>query len=71
MNVGSAAEKIVSAFHLVDSEHKNEDEEMSKCRSAIQRVRKMEEEVDLACSKGRDDNNSKVRLPLMKSGCLK
>ncbi|XAR73330.1 hypothetical protein NMG60_11007263 [Bertholletia excelsa] len=54
LTIGGTAEKIVSAFHLVLSEHPSEDEEMNKCKSAIQRVRKMEEEVDLACSKAKD-----------------
>ena len=50
--IGSAAEKIVSAFHLVLSEYANEETEMTNCNSAVQRVRKMESDVDFACSTG-------------------
>ncbi|XP_059624330.1 uncharacterized protein LOC132267244 [Cornus florida] len=54
LTIGGSAERIVSAFHLVLSEHPSEDEEMSKCKSAAHRVRKMEKDVDLACSKAKD-----------------
>ncbi|KAE8649158.1 hypothetical protein Csa_015329 [Cucumis sativus] len=50
LSIGSAAEKIVSAFHLVLSEYSNEETEMTNCNSAVQRVRKMENDVDFACS---------------------
>ena len=53
LSIGGPAEKIVSAFHLVLSEQSIEDAEMSKCKSAIQRVRKMEKDVDMACSIGK------------------
>ncbi|KAJ4966716.1 hypothetical protein NE237_018565 [Protea cynaroides] len=49
--IGGTAEKIVSAFHSVLSEHSNEDAEISKCKSAVKRVKKMEKDVDIACSK--------------------
>ncbi|KAF8405962.1 hypothetical protein HHK36_008042 [Tetracentron sinense] len=49
--IGGTVEKIVSAFHSVLSEHPNEDAEMSKCKSAVHRVRKMEKDVDIACCK--------------------
>lgn len=52
LTVGGTAEKIVSAFHLVVSEHSTEDEEMSKCKSAVHHVRKMEKDVDVALAKG-------------------
>lgn len=42
----------MSAFHLVVSEHSTEDEEMSKCKSAVHHVRKMEKDVDVALAKG-------------------
>lgn len=35
------------------SEHTNEDEEMSKCKSAVHRVKKMEKDVDAALTKGK------------------
>ncbi|KAK8709987.1 hypothetical protein V6N13_145332 [Hibiscus sabdariffa] len=54
LSIGGTAEKIVSAFHLILSEQPNEDEEMSKCKSAVHRVRKMEKDVNIACSIGKD-----------------
>ncbi|XP_054807945.1 uncharacterized protein LOC129310115 [Prosopis cineraria] len=54
LSIGGAAEKIVSAFHLVLSEQTNEDAEMKKCKSAVQRVRKMEKDVDIACTIAKD-----------------
>ncbi|XP_022984896.1 uncharacterized protein LOC111483036 isoform X2 [Cucurbita maxima] len=50
LSIGSTAEKIVSAFYLVLSECSNEETEMTDCNSAVQRVRKMENDVDFACS---------------------
>ncbi|XP_043698252.1 regulation of nuclear pre-mRNA domain-containing protein 1B-like isoform X2 [Telopea speciosissima] len=49
--IGGTTEKIVSAFHSVLSEHSNEDAEMSKCKSVVKLLRKMEKDVDMACSK--------------------
>ncbi|XP_030468693.2 uncharacterized protein LOC115687324 [Syzygium oleosum] len=54
LSIGSTAEKIVSAIHLVLSEHPNEDVEMSNCKSAVHRVRKMEKDVDVACATAKD-----------------
>ncbi|XVF15120.1 hypothetical protein REPUB_Repub09cG0121900 [Reevesia pubescens] len=54
LSIGGTAEKIVSAFHLMLSEHPNEDEEMSKCKSAVHHVRKMEKDVDIACATAKD-----------------
>lgn len=53
LTIGGMAEKIVSAFHLVLSENSNEDEEMNKCKSAVSRVRKMEEDVEVALGRGK------------------
>ncbi|CAN4106492.1 unnamed protein product [Withania somnifera] len=53
LTVGGTAEKIVSAFHLVVSEHSTEDEEMRKCKSAVHHVRKMEKDVDMALTKAK------------------
>ncbi|XP_058786957.1 uncharacterized protein LOC131661434 [Vicia villosa] len=50
LSIGGTTEKIVSAFHLVLSEQANEDEDMSNCKSAVQRVRKIEKDVDIACT---------------------
>ncbi|XP_010261190.1 PREDICTED: histone acetyltransferase KAT6A [Nelumbo nucifera] len=49
--IGGTAEKIVSAFHAVLSEHPSEDEDMNKCKTAVHRVRKMEKEAEIACTK--------------------
>ncbi|XP_059308060.1 uncharacterized protein LOC132059455 [Lycium ferocissimum] len=54
LTVGGTAEKIVSAFHSVISEHSTEDEEMSKCKSSVHHVRKMEKDVDMALAKAKD-----------------
>lgn len=54
LTIGGTTEKIVSAFHLVLSEHTTEDEEMNKCKSAVHRVRKMEKDVDVALTQAKD-----------------
>lgn len=59
LSIGGTAEKIVSAFHLVLSEHANEDEELSKCKSAVHHVKKMEKDVDVALTKGKMTVNIK------------
>ncbi|KAK9272170.1 hypothetical protein L1049_002541 [Liquidambar formosana] len=64
LSIGGTAEKIVSAFHLVFSEHANEDAEMSKCKSAVHRVRKMEKDVDIACTNAKDPNRKTLAKEL-------
>ncbi|KAL5818283.1 hypothetical protein ACOSQ4_022125 [Xanthoceras sorbifolium] len=54
LSIGGAAEKIVSAYHSVLSEHANEEEEMAQCKSVVHRVRKMEKDVDIACTIAKD-----------------
>ncbi|KAI3911542.1 hypothetical protein MKW92_052411 [Papaver armeniacum] len=54
LTVGGTAEKIVSAFHSVLSEHPNEDLLMNNCKSSVHHVRKMEKDVDVACTKKGD-----------------
>ncbi|GFY80286.1 ENTH/VHS family protein [Actinidia rufa] len=54
LTIGGTAEKIVSAYHSVLGERSSENEEMSKCKTAIQHVRKMEEDVNHACSRAKD-----------------
>ncbi|XP_062098530.1 actin cytoskeleton-regulatory complex protein pan1-like isoform X2 [Humulus lupulus] len=54
LSIGGAAEKIVSALHLVLSEQPNEDAEMSKCKSAVSRIRRLEKDVDVACPNTKD-----------------
>ncbi|KAL0547169.1 hypothetical protein IC582_017097 [Cucumis melo] len=64
LSIGSAAEKIVSAFHLVLSEYSNEETEMTNCNSAVQRVRKMENDVDFACSMAKNPQRKKLAKEL-------
>ncbi|KAI3462035.1 hypothetical protein Pfo_018698 [Paulownia fortunei] len=64
LSIGGAAEKIVSAFHLVISEHANEDEEMNKCKSAVHRVKKMEKDVDVALRKAKDPSRKTLAKEL-------
>ncbi|KAJ4908594.1 ENTH/VHS family protein [Raphanus sativus] len=52
---GGVAEKIASAYHLVVAENSNEEAEMSKCKSAVKRIRKMEKDVEEACSTAKDN----------------
>ncbi|XP_071703112.1 uncharacterized protein [Rutidosis leptorrhynchoides] len=54
LTIGSTAERIVSAFHLVASEHHGEDEEMNRCKSAVDRVKKIQKDVDLAITNADD-----------------
>ncbi|XP_020221052.1 regulation of nuclear pre-mRNA domain-containing protein 1B isoform X2 [Cajanus cajan] len=54
LSIGDTAEKIVSAFHVVLREQSVEDIEMSKCKTVVQRVRKMEKDVDIVCIAAKD-----------------
>ncbi|VVB18095.1 unnamed protein product [Arabis nemorensis] len=51
---GDVTEKIVSAFNLVRAENSNEETEINKCKSSVKRVRKMEKDVEDACSTAND-----------------
>lgn len=62
LSIGSAPEKIVSAFHLVLSEHPNEDSEMSNYKTAVQHVRKMEKDFEIACLTGKNWQFHKLKL---------
>ncbi|KAG8373329.1 hypothetical protein BUALT_Bualt11G0012900 [Buddleja alternifolia] len=64
LSIGGTAEKIVSAFHSVISEHTNEDEEMSKCKSTVHRVKKMEKDVDMALTKAKDPSRKTLSKEL-------
>ncbi|KAL6225255.1 hypothetical protein ACLB2K_004106 [Fragaria x ananassa] len=64
LSIGGAAEKIVSAFHLVISENPNEDAEMSKCKSAVHQVRKLEKDVDSACTTAKDPKRKSLAKEL-------
>ncbi|KAL0431998.1 UNVERIFIED_CONTAM: Regulation of nuclear pre-domain-containing protein 1A [Sesamum radiatum] len=64
LSVGGTAEKIVSAFHSVLSEQTNEDEEMSKCKSAVHRVKKLEKDVDVALTKAKDPSRKTLAKEL-------
>ncbi|KAL6558879.1 hypothetical protein OROMI_019229 [Orobanche minor] len=64
LSIGGMAEKIVSAFHVVLSERSNEDEQMSKCKSAVHRVKKMEKNVDVALTKAKDPSRKTLAKEL-------
>ncbi|KAF5798117.1 putative CID domain-containing protein [Helianthus annuus] len=64
LSIGSTAERIVSAFHLVVSEHHGEDEEMNKCKSAVHRVKKMEKDVDSALTNAKDPKRKSLSKEL-------
>uniref|UniRef100_A0A803KXJ3 CID domain-containing protein n=1 Tax=Chenopodium quinoa TaxID=63459 RepID=A0A803KXJ3_CHEQI len=53
LSIGGPAEKIVTAFHSVLNEHLTEESEMSRCKSAVNRVRKMDHDVEKACAQGK------------------
>ncbi|KAL3020921.1 hypothetical protein AAZX31_05G169900 [Glycine max] len=65
LSIGGTAEKIVSAFHTVLNEHSNEDAEMSKCKAAVHRVRKMEKNVDIACTVVKDPKRKTLSKELV------
>lgn len=52
LSIGGPAEKIVTAFHMVLNEHLTEESEMNRCKSAVNRVRKMDHDVEIACTQG-------------------
>ncbi|CAL0329958.1 unnamed protein product [Lupinus luteus] len=64
LSIGGTAEKIVSAFHTVLNDHSNEDAEMSKCKLAAHRVRKMEKDVDVACATAKDPKRKSLSKEL-------
>nr|GLL38700.1 regulation of nuclear pre-mRNA domain-containing protein 1B-like [Ipomoea trifida] len=64
LTIGGPAEKIVSAFHAVLSEHTNEEEEMNKCKSTVHRVKKMEKDVDMALTTANDPNRKTLSKEL-------
>lgn len=43
----------MSAFHLVLNEHLTEESELKRCKSAVNRVRKMDNDVEIACAQGK------------------
>ncbi|VFQ81521.1 unnamed protein product [Cuscuta campestris] len=64
LSIGGPAEKIVSALHLVLSEITNEEEEMSKCKSAVLRIRKIEKDVDTTLTTASDPNRKTLSKKL-------
>jgi regulator of Ty1 transposition protein 103 len=58
------SEKIVSAFNLVRAENSNEETEMNKCKSAVRRIRKMEKDVEDACSTAKDPRKESLAKEL-------
>ncbi|CAJ1938025.1 unnamed protein product [Sphenostylis stenocarpa] len=65
LSIGGTAEKIVSAFHTVLNKHSDGDAEMSKCKSSIHHVRKMEKIVDIACAIVKDPKRKTLSKELM------
>ncbi|KAK7358935.1 hypothetical protein VNO77_00876 [Canavalia gladiata] len=65
LSIGGTAEKIVSAFHTVLNEHSNEDAVMSKCKSVVHHVRKMEKDVDIACTIAKDPKRKTLAMELV------
>ncbi|CAH8280873.1 unnamed protein product [Arabidopsis lyrata] len=61
---GGVTEKIVSAFNLVRAENTNEETEMNKCKSAVRSIRKMEKDVEDACSTAKDPRRKSLAKEL-------
>ncbi|CAA3023373.1 Hypothetical predicted protein [Olea europaea subsp. europaea] len=66
LTIGSTEEKIVSAFNSVVSEHPIENEEMNKCKSAVQRVSKIGEDVKVSLTKAKDSTRKTLVKELEK-----
>nr|BAH20218.1 AT5G65180 [Arabidopsis thaliana] len=64
LSSGGVSEKIVSAFNLVRAENSNEETEMNKCKSAVRRIRKMEKDVEDACSTAKDPRKESLAKEL-------
>lgn len=64
LSIGGTAEKIVSAFHTVLSEHPDEDLDLTRCKDAIRRVGKMEKDVDAACTRVGDPRRTALKEEL-------
>ncbi|CAJ1856804.1 unnamed protein product [Sphenostylis stenocarpa] len=64
LSIGGAAEKIVSAFHLVIGEQSVENAEMIKCKSAVQCVKKMKKDVDTVCTDAKDPKRNTLAMKL-------
>ncbi|GMN33600.1 hypothetical protein TIFTF001_004250 [Ficus carica] len=64
LSIGGVTEKIVSAYHLMLSEQPNEDAEMSKCKSAIKRIRKLEKDVETAYTTAKDPKRKTIAKEL-------
>ncbi|XP_010546401.1 PREDICTED: regulation of nuclear pre-mRNA domain-containing protein 1A-like [Tarenaya hassleriana] len=57
---GGIAEKIASAYHLVQVENSSEETEMNKCKFAVKHIRKMEKDVKDACSTAKDPRRKEL-----------
>ncbi|XP_022871782.1 regulation of nuclear pre-mRNA domain-containing protein 2-like [Olea europaea var. sylvestris] len=66
LTIGSTEEKIVSAFNSVVSEHPIENEEINKCKSAVQRVSKIGEDVKVSLTKAKDSTRKTIVKELEK-----
>lgn len=56
--VGGTPEKIVSAFQAVHDGHIDEDAILTKCKSCVRRVEKMDKDVENACETGHLQNST-------------
>ncbi|CAO2827822.1 unnamed protein product [Amaranthus hypochondriacus] len=54
LSIGGPAEKIVSAFDSVLNEHHTEESAKRKCKSSVDRVRKMDQDIEKACTQAKD-----------------
>lgn len=70
LSIGGTAEKIVSAFHAVLSDHPMEDVDLKKCQEAVHRVGKMEKDVDAACSLPDDPQRAILADNLQQEGTV-
>ncbi|XP_052107533.1 uncharacterized protein LOC110273580 [Arachis duranensis] len=66
LSIGGPAGKIVSAFHSMLTDQSIEDAEMSKSKSAIQHMKKMESDVDNVCSIAKDPKQKPLSKELEK-----
>ncbi|KMZ57161.1 Regulation of nuclear pre-mRNA domain-containing protein 1B [Zostera marina] len=57
LSVGETAEKIVSSFHSVLSEHSNEDTDLKSCKDTVHSVEKMGKIVATTCSQSGDPSD--------------
>uniref|UniRef100_A0A7N0UPZ9 CID domain-containing protein n=1 Tax=Kalanchoe fedtschenkoi TaxID=63787 RepID=A0A7N0UPZ9_KALFE len=64
LSIGGAPEKIASAYYSVLSEHLDEDDDMDKCKAAINSVKKMERDIEMACASVKDPKRKSLAKQL-------